>query len=369
MESGLSLGKIFGIPLRLHYTWFIIFALITASLVTLFPGYPLWQRLVFGTIASLVFFASIVAHELAHSFIAVRNGIPVRSITLFVFGGVSHITKEAARPVTELLMAIVGPLTSLVLAGVFFGLHSLSREAGYSLVADLTYQLAYINLILAFFNLIPGFPLDGGRVFRAVVWQVTGNYSRATRFATSTGRVFAYLFILGGILVVFITREWLAGLWLVFIGWFLDSAASASYRQAQLREALQGFKVRDVMSVDYSIIPRQLTVGQLVRDYILPTGRRYFVVAEEGNLKGIITLTDVKTVSQERWDMTPVQEVMTTGNKLKVAHPNQEALNLLELMDEGDVNQIPVVEGGKVIGMVARDGLIRFLRTRAELGI
>ncbi|HEX76181.1 MAG TPA: CBS domain-containing protein [Dehalococcoidia bacterium] len=372
MKSGFTLGKIFGIPLRLHYTWFLIFVLITFSLVAYLPlpeVYPLWQRIAFGLAASLLFFTSIITHELAHSFIAVRNSIPVKSITLFVFGGVSQITKEATRPNTELLMAIVGPLSSLVIAGIFYVVYLLLTEAGELLAAGMAQWLAFINVLLAAFNLIPGFPLDGGRVFRSIVWLSTGNYRRATRISTIVGRVIGYLFIAGGIVVMFVTHEWISGLWLAFIGWFLENAATTSYRQALLRDALYGFTARDVMNTDCPVISHKVSLDQLVQDYILHTGRHCFIVVEEGKLEGIVTLHDIKTVSQERWSTTSVKEIMVPTDKLKIACPDQDALSVFEQMDEGNVNQMPVIEEGKVIGMVARDGLIHFLRIRGDLGI
>ncbi len=370
MTVVMNLGKFLGIPIYLHYTWFLIFTLITAALVTNFPeAYPLWQRIIFGIATSLLLFTSIVAHELAHSLIAIRNGIPVKGITLFIFGGVSQITKEATKPIVEFLIAVVGPLSSLIIAGVFSLAHLFLVRTGDVIVAVLVQWLVFINVMLALFNLIPGFPLDGGRIFRAFLWMRTGDYSKATRIATLAGRGIGFLFILGGIVIMIVLGQWFTGLWLAFIGWFLENAAMTSYRQALLRDALHGFTVRDVMTVDYPSISREITLGQLVRDYILPTGRRCFLVTKDGSLEGVVTLHNVKMIPQERWDSTSVREIMTPTSQLKVIHPEQSAVSLLELMDEGDVNQLPVVEGSKVIGMVARDGLLHFLRVRTELGI
>ena len=372
MKNGFNLGRIFGIPLRLHYTWFLIFVLMTFTLVAYLPipeVYPLWQRIVAGVVASLLFFTSIVVHELAHSFVAVRNSIPVRSITLFVFGGVSQITKEASRPNIELLVAIVGPLASVMIAGIFHGAYLVLIDGGAFLAAMLARWLAFINGLMAIFNLIPGFPLDGGRVLRSIIWMVSGNYSRATRIATLTGRVIAYLFIVGGIVVAFVTHEWFTGLWLAFIGWFLENAAASSYREVLQRDALRNFTARDVMITSNPFLSRRLTVEQLVLDCVLSAGRHTFIVAEEGRLEGMVTLHNIKSVPRERWGDTLVEEIMIPADKLKIAHPEQRALSLLDQMDEEDVNQIPVVEKGAVIGMVARSSLIHFLRTRAELGI
>lgn len=371
MGSSWKIGQVFGIPIRMHYTWIIIFVLITVSLITYVPGsteYPLVDRIFFGVVTSLLFFISIIIHELFHSIVAVKNGIPVKDITLFVFGGVSQITKEAGRPGTELVMAIMGPVSSYALAGIFFGLASVIMAVGYDLASVFAGWLAYINLALGTFNLIPGFPLDGGRVLRSIIWMVSGNYARATRVATTVGRVVAYLFIFGGIVVLF-TQDWFAGLWLAFIGWFLESAASSSQRQAALKEALRGYKARDVMTSECVSIPPDVSVSQLVHDHILPTGRRCVFVLDQGNLQGVVSLSDIKMASKETWDRTRVADIMTPVSKLKWVSPDEPALNLFERMDEHDVNQLPVVENGRVIGMIARDNVIRFLRTKAELGI
>ncbi len=227
MKDSIGLGKILGIPLRLHYTWFIIFVLVTASLVLSFSGdYPIEQRVGLSILTSILFFGSIIIHELAHSILAMRNGIPVKGITLFVFGGVSQIAKEATHPRAELLIAVVGPLASLAMAGIFYGLHFLVH----GLLAAFMWWLAIINVALAVFNLIPGFPLDGGRIFRAIIWHRTGDYRKATNVASKVGQGIAYAFIIGGIAIMFAQQLWFNGLWLIFIGWFLHDAARASYQ-------------------------------------------------------------------------------------------------------------------------------------------
>ena len=371
MGGSLSLGKVFGIPLRLHYTWFIIFVVLTILLsLGYFPiAYPLWQRIVWGMITSLLFFASVVAHELAHSLVAVNKGIPVKSITLFIFGGVSQIGREAARPATELLIALVGPLCSLVLGGIFYGIGFLLQGADMLLVGTFIQWLAFINIVLALFNLIPGFPLDGGRVLRAILWHFTGSHKRATRIASLTGRGFGYLLIAGGIMIMFVTHDWFGGLWLAFIGWFLDNAASTSYRQELLHESLQRISAMEVMTADCPVVPHDLTLRQLIDGYVLPSGHSFFMVVDQGKLEGAITLHDIKAVPQQRWDITTVRESMTPAGKLKAVHPGQDALSILEQMDEGGINQIPVVMEGRVVGVIARDNLIRFLRARSELGM
>jgi Zn-dependent protease len=373
MKGNISLGRIFGIPLRINYTWFIIFALVTVSLVLyplVEPPYPpIWQRILFGILTSLLFFASIITHELAHSILAIRNNIPVKEITLFVFGGVSQITKEATYPKTELLVAIIGPLTSLALAGIFYGLHLLLAGAGQILAASLMQWLALINVILAVFNLIPGFPLDGGRIFRALVWQRTRDYQRATRIATKVGQVIAYAFIAVGIaFIIFIPLYWFRGLWLIFIGWFLRDAARASYQQVLLRGALIGITARQVTDYDCPFIPPHLNLMEIVQQYILPTGRTCFLISRGAELEGIVTQQQIKEIPRSRWINTTAQDIMTPANKLKVAYANQELLSVLQEMNGESANHIPVMEAGKVIGVINREDIARFLRTRADFG-
>jgi len=367
--NSISIGKILGIPLRLHYTWFIIFVLITASLVAYLPTpepYVLWLRIALGVVASLLFFISIVIHELAHSFVAVKNNIPVKNITLFVFGGVSQLTKEASRPTTEMLVAIVGPLASILIAGIFHGVYLLlDASEPFFIIAQ---WLAYINAIMALFNLIPGFPLDGGRVFRAIIWLSTGNYMRATHIATLLGRIIGYIFIGGGIIVMFVTQQWITGLWLAFIGWFLETAATISYRQTSFRNALNGFTVKDIITPSPVVSP-ELSLSQLIQNHILPTGHQSFTVADEGRLEGVVTLNNVKKVPQKRWDTTRVKEIMTPNSKLTLAHPEQDAVSLLEQMDEKNIDEVPVLDGDRVVGMVIRGSLIYRLQIRSELKI
>jgi len=368
MSDGLSIGKIFGIPLRLHYTWFIIFVLVTASLVLYFPiqgFYPLEQRIILGILTSALFFVSIIIHELAHSILAIRNGIPVKEITLFAFGGVSQITKEATQPKTELLIAVVGPLASLGMASVFYGLHLLVHGP----LAAFMWWLATINVILALFNLIPGFPLDGGRVFRAIIWRRTNNYQRATSIATKVGQGVALLFAIGGIGIIFALHLWLNGLWLIFIAWFLYDAAKTSYQQTLLQDSLSSITVRHVMEYGCPVISPKLNLGELVREYILPTGRDCFLIAEEAALEGMITLHQIKKVPKAKWNITTVEDVMTPASKLKVSYPDQDVLSLLTKMDEANMNHMPVIEARKIIGIINRRDLSHFLHTRANLGM
>jgi Zn-dependent protease len=376
--GSLRLGKFLGITIQLHFSWFIIFALIIGLLSYSLhdEGYSLWTSLIVGALTSILLFASVLAHELAHSLVAVRNGIPVKSITLFILGGVAQITREASRPKTELLMAIAGPLCSLVLAG-FFGLiwFLIWGNSQQTFAADNPILwLASINLMLALFNLIPGFPLDGGRILRAFLWQRTGDYKRATRIASLAGQSAAYLMIGGGIAVMFINISTnfsipVNGIMLAFIGWFLHHFATTGYRQVEIREALRGFTAGAVMGTDYIAISPNLSLKELVQNYVLPTGRHYFVVAEDGRLAGIVSFENIKTVPQTRWDITPVRAVMTPADKVVSARPEEEALSILERMEEYDLNQMPVVKERAVLGIIVRENLLHFIRLRSELGV
>jgi Zn-dependent protease len=372
MRGNISLGRVFGIPLRLHYTWFIIFAWVTFLLVFSIADqtYPLEQRIILGILTSLLFFASVITHELAHSILAIRNNIPVKEITLFVFGGVSQITKEATHPRAEFSIAIVGPLTSLALAGIFYGLHLLLAGAQQILAAHLMQWLAWINVFLAVFNLIPGFPLDGGRIFRALLWHRTHDYHRATRIATKVGQGIAYALMAAGITSIFVPfLSWLNGLLLIFIGWFLRDAARASYQQVLLRDALMGITARQVTDYGCPLIPPDLNLTELVQQHILPTGQSCFLISRGAELEGMVTLQQIKEVPRTRWAITSVQDIMTPASKLKVAYADQDLLSVLQEMNGESANHIPVTEAGKVIGIINREDITRFIRTRADFGI
>jgi len=373
MGGGFNLGKLFGIQFRLHYTWFIIFLLITVSLSwQVFPVfYPGWSQPVYwtiGIVTSLLFFASVLAHELAHSLVGRANGIPIKSITLFIFGGVAQMTREVTKASAEFKMAAAGPACSLVIGGLFAVVWVLTRGV-IEPVSAMAFYLAQINVVLAIFNLIPGFPLDGGRVFRSLMWRFSGNYQRSTRIATRLGQGIAYAFMLGGILMLVFLQEWIGGLWLIFIGWFLQNAASASYRQAQWQEAIHGITASQVMTQHYTTVPPDITLSQLVEGYVLLKGQRFFLVADEGGFKGILTLRNIKSAARSDWDKTLIEKVMVPADRMKAARPEQDVLSIMAELNENNINQMPVVRDGQVIGLITRDNLLRALRTRTDLGI
>ncbi len=374
MGSAFNLGKIFGIQLRLHYSWFLIFALLTFLLVD--PNWSSWLGWAAGIGTSFLFFGSVVAHEVAHSLVGRASGIPVRNITLFMFGGVAQMTREATRPGDELKMAAAGPLCSLAIGGVFSLILFLNPGMPQP-AANMVYWLAFMNFALAAFNMIPGFPLDGGRIFRSLVWRSTGDYRRSTRIATRVGVGVGNAFIGGGIAIVVLSLfdlapfgfSWFSGFWMAFIGWFLKNAATASYNQAQWRETLKRFTASQVMIANCPMIPSNVTVSQLVQGYIIPSGCRLFMTADEGKAQGIFTLKDIKSVPQRNWDVTLVKEIITPVDKLKAVHPAQDALSVVEQMNESGMNQVLVASEGRVIGLISRDELMSLVRTRSELGV
>lgn len=368
MGIATNLRRAFGVRIRLHYTWSVAFILTTAVVVTHFPeAYPLWQRITLGIAASLLFLISIIIREFTISATATVKGIRMKSVTLFVFGGISPIAKEPTLPVLELLLALAGLSSNLIIAGMFYTVYIALVTAGSVIIAGLIQWLAFISLMLAFFHFIPSFPLDGGRAVRALIWMVTGNYSRAARITSWTGRGIGLLLAVGGILALVMARQWFVGLLLAFTGWSLHTAAAWSRRQETLLEALQSITARDVMTREFPFISQQLNLGQLIRDYILVTGQRYFVIVDDAKFQGIVTIHNIKPIPKQRWDSTHIGEIMIPASELKAAHPGQSAASLLEQMDELGINRMPVLEEEKVIGVVARDSLIRLVKTRAEL--
>ncbi len=367
--SGMKLGRILGIPIYLHPSWFIIFALITFSLATQFASqHPHWsqaQHWSVGILTSLLFFGSVVFHELAHSVVAQHYRIPVLSITLFVFGGVARIGREPTSAKQEFNIALAGPLSSYLLAVGFWLLTRVfpSRE----MLGALAIWLAQINLALATFNLVPGFPLDGGRILRALVWGVTGDYTRATRFASRGGQLFAYVLIVFGVWES-LTSSFVGGLWLAFIGWFLLTAAQESYAQLAIRGALQGLRADDIMTRELPTVGRDISLEDYGHE-ILRTGRRCHLVVADGELMGLMTVHALSHVPREEWATTSVQAVMLPREKIHWTAPEELVLSLLERMQSEDINQMPVVAGGHVVGMVTRESVLRVIQTRAELGL
>jgi Zn-dependent protease/CBS domain-containing protein len=373
MPGSFRIGKIAGIDIDINVSWILILVLLTVSLaISWFPGlYPGWSTATYwvtGFIAALLLFVSVLLHELAHSLVARRRGLPVKSITLFVFGGVSDIEREPTSPGVEFQMAFVGPLTSIVIGVVCF-LLQLPLRGSNSPLEGILFYLAVTNILLGVFNLLPGFPLDGGRVLHSIVWKLTGSMRQATRVATITGQIIAYLFILLGVWLFFFTSDFLDGLWLGFIGWFLLSAAQSANSQAMLTSMLQGVTVGEVMNPKPPTVPANISLQQLVDAYFLPGALRYALVMQADQLVGLITLSEIRQIRREDWAHVPVSQAMIPLSRLHVVSPQQSLNDVLPLMAGHDVNQLPVVQNGTLVGVLSRDAIIQYLEVRRSLGV
>jgi len=371
MRTAWRVARVFGIDIRVDSSWIVIFILFTWVLAgSYFPGgHPDWPVTLYwalGLLTSLLVFVSVLVHELAHSLVAKRQGEEVHSITLFILGGVAQISQEPEEPLKEFSMAVVGPLASFVLAGVFFLLSLLLYPASEPLSASAGY-LAIINVALGIFNLLPGFPMDGGRVLRSIIWKLTGDLKKATRIASLTGQGFAFLLIFFGVLRIL--RGDFGGLWLLLIGWFLHNAASRGYQQVVIQSALEGLKARDLMNRDFETVPAGLPVQNLVDDYILKRKERVFLVTEGDGLEGIVCLEDVKRMPREKWAGAAVADIMTPKADLRSVGPEADGKDILASLTATDVHQVPVMEGGRVAGIICRSDVLKVLQLRSELGM
>lgn len=370
MNGHLTVGALAGIPIRIHTGWLFVFALVTWSLAAgyLPAEHPGWARSTYwlvGVLASALFFASILVHELGHALVASRHGVPTRSITLFIFGGIAHAAREPATPGAEFRIAAAGPLTSLALCAVFAAIAAVTRD-----VAILTAPaawLARINGMVAAFNLLPGFPLDGGRILRAVIWRWVGDFQRATAAASAVGRLLALgLMTLGA--VAALGGNVVGGIWLLVLGWFLQNAAAATQAQSSMQALLRGVAVGRALRRDCARLAGKTTLDQLVREEILGAGRRCFFVTDDGRLQGLVTLHEVKAVPAERWAEVHADEVMVPADRLRTVSPDDDLLRALEIMDDANVAQLPVVANDGLLGVISREQILHYIRVRAELG-
>ncbi len=370
-RQAMPIGRILGIPIRLDYSWFLIFALLTWTLAAgyypaEFKNWPTARYWVMGAVTAVMLFVSVLLHELGHSIVARHYRTPVHSITLFVFGGVSQIGAEAATAGAEFWIAAAGPAVSVALAGLFALLAP--AVAGATPLLALVKYLAYINGGLALFNLIPGFPLDGGRVLRAIVWWLTGSFRRATVIAGTVGRGVAYLFILFGISQLF-AGNFVNGLWIAFIGWFLESAAAAEAQQGAIRSLLAGHRVSEAMSRNYAVVPRDMTLQELVDRHILASGRRSFIVGKDDRVAGLLTLPHITRIPRAEWPVATAARAMIPAERMKSARPDTDLRAALNQMDRDGVNQLPVMAGDRVLGILSREDVISFLRTLEQLSV
>ncbi len=373
MGQSIRLGRIAGIEIGLHPSWFIIALLVTYSFAAgeLPTNYPNWQPALYwvvGASISLFFFGSVLAHELSHALVARRYGMRVRGITLFIFGGMASMEDEAKTPRQEAVMAAAGPLTSLAIGAALWVASGVLREP--VLVATVGW-LGFINLTLGLFNLIPGFPMDGGRILRAVLWHVRGDRYAATRNAAAIGRLFGYLLIAVGVYLIFQGSNLFSGVWLALIGWFLSSAAESTVAQLSVQRSLHGVKVREVMEADPASVTPNESVADLVNERLLRSGARSFLVRhDDGGLAGIVTLSDVRRVPREDWAPARVTDIMTRHADLATVGPDDQVEAALKLLQEREVNQLPVVDVDHrtVLGLLTRAGILRLIEARMRLG-
>jgi Zn-dependent protease/CBS domain-containing protein len=384
MRGSFTIGRIAGIEIGVHYTWLIIFFLIAWSLAAglfpqLFPGWSSSAYWIVGVASAFLLFISVLIHELCHSLVAIHRGMKVHSIVLFIFGGVSNLEGEPERASVEFVMSIAGPLSSLALGGIFYGIAFALASSGdnSSPLFAVMYYMAFVNILLAIFNILPGFPLDGGRVLRSIIWGATRSLKTATVIAGNIGRVFGWALIAAGILLIFgvgfqigflVFQGLISGIWLIFIGWFLTNAADNAMREQSLRQALAGVHVKDVMDRTPECVSPATSVESIVHESFIQRGRRALPICTESGLVGIVTLADVKRLPQERWANTPVQEIMTRNPLLSV-NENDDLNNALNILGENGLNQIPVMSNGHLVGLLSRSDVIRYLQTRKELGI
>jgi len=374
MRAQIRLGRIAGIDIGLHYSWFIIAFLIGLSLIGEFHvSMPQASNGVIWTaaiITSILFFVTLLLHELAHSLVAKASGLKVRSITLFALGGVSQIESEAPNAKTEFWIAIVGPLSSFVIGLICLGLAHVAGWTNslqaHNPVAAVLLWLGYINLLLAAFNMVPGYPLDGGRVLRAIIWFFNKSAVRATQWAARVGQLVAFLLILYG-LFRFFTVENFGGLWLAFIGWFLLDASRGSAMQVELTELLRGRKVSDLMERDCPTVASHISLNDFVREYLLRGGRRCYIVVQGDRLVGLITPNEVRHIPEEDWPQTSVQSAMRPLAQLRTVSPDTPAVQALEVISQNDINQMPVVADGRLQGIFSRSSVMGFIRNRTEL--
>ncbi|MBS4025788.1 MAG: site-2 protease family protein [Clostridia bacterium] len=373
MQSNFRLGRVFGIPIEINFSWLIIFFLIFWSLSQIYfpPLLPEADGLIYGGMAligTLLFFISLLLHELAHSLTSIKHGIHVKRIVLFLFGGVAEITQEASEPSMEFKIAIAGPLTSFALGGMFWGLSKLGGFLAVSQVVLLPLNwLAFVNVFLGFFNLLPGFPLDGGRVLRSVVWGITGNFKKATKLASNMGQAVALLLIFSGGLFL-LSGFFINGIWFLLLGWILQSSATMGYKQVLIAEALKDITVGELMTSPAATISGEEDLGAAVDQYFAKHPfTAYPVVDEQGTPQGIISANQVKSKSQHLWKQTQVKNIMSPLEANDCLQPDSPGVSALEKLHRNDIGRLPVIEQGKIVGILSRSDILRWLNWQAGL--
>jgi Zn-dependent protease/predicted transcriptional regulator len=373
--QGIRVARILGIPIFIDFSWILVFGLIAFFISGNFgaqhPNWTVTETWTVGILTTILFFASVVFHELAHSVVAQGYKIKVLSITLFIFGGLARISREPSKAIQEFNIAVAGPLASGFLALLFYSLTLVFQ--GNQMVKAGGSFLGLMNLMLAGFNLLPGFPLDGGRIFRAMVWGATKDFVRATQVAGTSGKIIAsaMIIIVATLLGAAGVGRW-DGAWFVLIGWYLLNAAQASLTQVTIRGALAGLSATDVMSHEVPTIPANMSLEEYSNE-VLRTGRRMHIVTMDDRLVGLMNVAALNKVTRDEWNMNSVQAVMVPRDKIIWASPEEPLQRLLERLLAADVNQMPVVNHGEdgsahIVGIVTRDAILRVIQTRSELG-
>jgi len=365
-----SLGRIFGIPVAIDYSWFLIFALLTWTMaVSYYPSeFTDWTNLEYwlvGAVTAILLFGSVLLHELGHSLVALQYRIPVRSIRLYIFGGISQISEEPKSALSELWITIAGPCVSFILAGILFLLIPLF--SGVEPLLALAKYLASINLMLGIFNLIPGFPLDGGGVLMSIIWGITHNRHRAILIAAYFGRFIAYLFILFGVYLM-TGGNLMNGLWIAFIGWFMLNAAGGRVQQERIQALLAGHKASEALSRGYTAIQADTTLQYLVDDHILGGNRRSFIVEKGDEVVGLLTLHHFQNIPKDQWSVTTAAQAMLPTAQIKQISPDTEIWEAIKEMDRDGVNQLPVMADNRIQGVLTREDIISFLQKSRTIG-
>ena len=366
MGASITLGSIFGIPIRIHFSWFVFFALFTFFVEGRFDrgGYD-WsasERLFVAVASGLLLAVSLLVHEMAHSLVAISRGMPVKGITLFIFGGVSQIAQEANRASVEFIVALVGPLASLVIGFLFFGL-AIGLEDVSQHLSELAWVLFSINIALAVFNMLPCFPMDGGRVLRAAVWGLTKSYWLATRVATIGGQIVAAGIIVAGVVIAsLVDGAMFSGLWLAAIGVFIQTVVSANGSQSRLREKLRFYTAEDLVTSGIYTAAADTGLDRIVHEHLGPSGSGLVLLTRSGVVQGMITLQQIKKVRRSRWSRTSADSLMVPLADVQMVGPKELGHTVLEIMDEAGTKQVLVAEGSVMLGYIDRDALNRVAR-------
>jgi Zn-dependent protease/CBS domain-containing protein len=373
MARGIKLFRVLGINISIDYTWFIILVVFTWSLAFGYfpfklPGFGKVTYFLMGFISAVLLFACVLVHEISHSYTSNRLGLQIKEITLFIFGGVAQLTKEPDDPKTELKIAIAGPAASFVLAILFWAASRVIDKAAYPVANSILSYLALINVVLLVFNMIPGFPLDGGRVFRAIWWDRTGDLNRATKVASNIGKGFAIFLIIFGFFQI-LTGNFVGGLWSVLIGVFVQQAAESGYQQLLVKRALEGVKVADVMSKNVVSVREDMTLTEAVENYFFKYHFVSFPVTSNGRVTGLLALHNVRDVDRNKWDETRVKEVMFKLEAGDFLSPGDDVMVVLNRMSQGDhFGRFPVLnDKGELVGMLSRRDIMKLLEFRAGL--